>query len=80
MSQTFSYVKYDQDSMNKQEAFKSMFEQVEAFTFANLKEGRARSLLLTYLEIAFMWTGKAIRDEQISRNVQPAHVPERSAE
>ncbi len=76
MSQRFSYVKYDAEAIAEQEAFKVKFEELEAMA-AGLKAGRAQALFLTALEEAYMWTGKAIRDEQIERNSQPAHVPER---
>jgi len=80
MSQRFSYVKYDEKSVEKQETFKRLFEDIEAYAVGNLPESRARSLLLTELENAYMWTGKAIRDEQIARDSQPEHVPERTTE
>lgn len=80
MSQRFSYVKYDDASVEKQETFKQLFEDIEEFAAANLPESRARSLLMTALEEAYMWTGKAIRDEQIARESQPEHTPERSAQ
>lgn len=78
-SQRFSYVKYDSDSVAAQEALKQAFENVEALV-ESLAPGRAKSLVMTHLEEAYMWTGKAIRDEQIARGSQTAHVPERSAE
>lgn len=76
MSQRFSYVKYDDASASKQENLKDAFEQVEILAEC-LAESRAKSLVMTYLEIAYMWTGKAIRDEQLARNSQPEHIPER---
>ena len=66
MSQRFSYVKYTETSVAKQEAFKAMFESVEAYAMQSLVDGRSRSLCLTALEEAYMWTGKAIRDEQMN--------------
>lgn len=80
MSQTFSYVKYDHLAVAKQEELKRMFEGIERFAADNLPASRPRSLLLTALEEAYMWTGKAIRDEQIQRDSQAAHVPERTNE
>lgn len=77
MSQRFSYVKYDELSTAKQEEFKRMFETIEQFADKNLLPSRERSLLLTALEEAYMWTGKAIRDEQIARDSRLQHVPER---
>ena len=67
MSNRFSYVKYTPESQAKQEAFKSMFESIEAYSMQALADSRARSLFLTALEEAYMWTGKAIRDEQMNR-------------
>ena len=75
-NQRFSYVKYDAEATAKQEEFKLAFEKIEGLS-NGLKEGRAKSLVLTYLEIAYMWTGKAIRDEQIERDRTLVHVPER---
>jgi hypothetical protein len=80
MSQRFSYVKYDQESVTKQEAFKKKFEELEAMGIELLKASRPQSLFLTALEEAYMWTGKAIRDEQIFRDSLTAHVPERTNE
>lgn len=67
MSQRFSYIKYDQDSMVQQQALKASFEQLEEMVDMFLAEGRPKSLCLTALEEAYMWTGKAIRDQQIAR-------------
>ena len=80
MGQRFSYVRYDEEAAKKQEELKATFEAVEALVEKSLEEGRAKALVLTHLEIAYMWTGKQLRDEQISRNSQPAHVPERTKE
>ncbi|TAJ75560.1 hypothetical protein EPO44_21890 [bacterium] len=74
----FKYVKYDDISVTKQENLKRFFEQLEQLAQDSLPEGRAKSLVMTHLEIAYMWTGKAIRDEQIGRGLQVEHVPERS--
>lgn len=76
-SNRFSYVRYDPEAVSKQEEFKRAFEKVESLA-DGLEHGRARDLLLNYLEIAYMWTGKALRDDQISRNSQPSHIAERS--
>lgn len=63
----FDYVKYDEKAAEQQATFKTRFEQMEA-QVSELKDGRAKSLVLTKLEEAYMWVGKAIRDEQIARN------------
>ena len=80
MGNRFSYVKYDDKSTKKQEDLKKLFEQVEGLVDSSLANGREKSLVLTHLEIAYMWTGKSIRDEQLSRGKQTAHVPERADE
>jgi hypothetical protein len=79
MSNRFTYVKYTQDQQNKQEMFKKLFEAVEQFGEHVLPEGRAKALFLTTLEESYMWTGKAIRDEQINicMTAQADHKPER---
>lgn len=79
MSNTFSYVKYDQQAIDLQAKFKAQFEEIEQ-SMAALKPGRAKALVLTNLEVAYMWTGKAIRDEQIERTGKVDEQPERSAE
>lgn len=76
MSKTYSYVKYDQIAVEKQETFKKLFEQLEA-GLSLLGAGRPQSLAATKLEEAYMWIGKAIRDEQIRRLPETPHNPER---
>lgn len=80
MTDTYSYVKYTPQSAKKQEEFKEAFERLELLANAHLSPGRAKSLFATHLEIAYMWIGKAIRDEQLSSGTQTAHVPERTNE
>lgn len=63
----FDYVKYDDEAVMHQVVFKSAFEAMETLALT-LKPGRAQALVLTKLEEAYMWVGKAIRDEQIARN------------
>jgi hypothetical protein len=79
-SKTFSYVQYDNKAKADQEELKAMFEAVEDFVVKHLNNGRAKSLVMTKLEEAYMWTGKSIRDDQIARNVNTAHVAERTNE
>lgn len=73
---TFSYIKYDEESVTLQEEFKKMFEDLEV-TVSTLKPGRARSLVSTKLEEAYMWVGKSIRDSQIERTGTLDHRPGR---
>ena len=76
----FDYVKYDEESAKKQAELKAAFQMAEAEVEKNLTEGRAKALVLTHLEIAYMWTGKAIRDAQVARGVQVEDVPTRTNE
>lgn len=63
----FSYVKYDNSSAAQQAVMRIAFEEIERLV-DTLDNGRAKSLVYTSLEEAYMWVGKAIRDAQISRN------------
>ncbi len=67
----FDYVKYDQDAQDAQAELKMAFEEVEKKVECLIKSGRAKSLVLTKLEEAYMWVGKAIRDDQIARGDAP---------
>ena len=67
-STRFDYVKYDELATSTQAEFKRMFQNLEGFADAILKHGRAKALVLTKLEEAYMWVGKAIRDDQITRH------------
>lgn len=80
MAGRFDYVQYDAVAKDTQEKFKQMFTELEDFANIALPDSRPKSLFMTALEEAYMWTGKAIRDEQISRGVQPEHVPARTNE
>jgi hypothetical protein len=63
----FDYVQYDEYAQADQAEFKAAFIYLETL-IENLTNGRAKSLALTASEEAYMWVGKAIRDEQIERN------------
>jgi hypothetical protein len=76
----FDYVQYDPESILAQAEFKNLFTSIEVFANKTLKDSRPKSLLMTALEEAYMWTGKAIRDQQISRVSLIADLPERSNE
>jgi len=75
----FNYVKYDQESVQKQEEAKKICENLETL-IESLGAGRPQALALTALEEAYMWIGKAVRDNQVKRGSQIEHVAERSAE
>ena len=63
----FDYVKYDEKAAFDQAQLKTEFEALTELV-GSLMDGRAKSLVFTKLEEAYMWCGKAIRDEQIARN------------
>jgi hypothetical protein len=64
----FDYVKYDEISMGFQDSFKVRVTQLQNDIDEFLYSPRAKALALTKLEEVYMWIGKAIRDDQISRN------------
>lgn len=65
----FDYVKYDAQAELKQTELKSAIAHVEGMVECHLPDAsRAKSLILTKLEEAYMWMGKAVRDDQIKRN------------
>lgn len=65
MSTRFDYVKYDDTAYNKQADFKTAFKNLDHLVETTLMNGRCKSLIYTKLEEAYMWVGKAIRDEQV---------------
>ena len=71
----FQYVKYDDRAMEYQSIFKAAFEEVEAMV-DKLEDGRAKALVYTKLEEAYMWVGKSIRDSQIKAQAKrDAEIP-----
>ena len=63
----FDYVKYDEKANADQANLKDMFMKLEEVVTSQLNQPRAKALVLTKLEEAYMWVGKAIRDDQINR-------------
>lgn len=64
-STRFDYVKYDAVASATQTGIKTMFQSLEEYAEEFLPNGRAKALVMTKLEEAYMWAGKAIRDQQI---------------
>ncbi len=60
----FDYVKYDSAAAVLQTAFKEKFQELETM-ISKVMPGRSAALVLTALEEAYMWVGKALRDEQV---------------
>lgn len=76
----FDYIKYDEQAASNQARFKAAFEELEALVTAQLPAGRAQSLVLTKLEEAYMWVGKAIRDDQVARTGKSEELTHRGNE
>jgi hypothetical protein len=64
----FDYVKYDETAIKHQELAKVGVETLAGYIEKNLHSPRAKALALTKLEEVYMWVGKAIRDDQVTRN------------
>lgn len=64
----FDYVLYDKKATQDQQAFKMLFQAIEHGAEERLSPGRAKSIIMTKLEEAYMWVGKAIRDDLIARD------------
>ena len=70
----FDYVQYDDKAQALQSVFKAKMSDLEALVdmISRTSEhpkasGRASALAITKLEEAYMWIGKAIRDDLIAR-------------
>lgn len=63
----YDYVRYDEPATATQNAFKEKFEELGKMA-AKIDAPRALALFHTKLEEAYMWLGKAIRDDQVLRN------------
>lgn len=68
MHSRFDYIAYDEIAIQQQASAKDACKRLED-EILDLKQSRATSLALTKLEEAYMWIGKAIRDQQIERNL-----------
>ena len=63
----FDYVQYDDQAKSIQFNFKNLFQEVEA-EIEKFGDSENKTLAMKSLEVAYMWIGKTIRDEQIDRN------------
>lgn len=77
MSNRFDYVKYDVIATAQQASCKELMLPIAKYIEAALESSRAKALALTKLEEAYMWIGKAIRDDQIDRNGSAPRQEER---
>lgn len=64
----FDYVRYDDLAVQIQDQSKAMVSELEDYINSSVGSPRAKALAITKLEECYMWIGKAIRDDQISRN------------
>jgi hypothetical protein len=64
----FDYVKYDDKAVTDQTKLKEEFQKMESLVDSTIESPRAKALVHTKLEEAYMWVGKGIRDDQFKRN------------
>lgn len=74
----FDYVRYDEQSCEKQENFKSIMISLEKIIDSEIISARAKALAFTKLEECYMWIGKGIRDDQKSRRFNVTLQEERN--
>lgn len=67
MSSRFDYLEFDSLSDHNQQEAKTLCLFLEAFIEKTLDAGRSRSIALTKLEELYMWIGRSIRNDQITR-------------
>jgi hypothetical protein len=60
-------LQYDDQAKSIQFHFKNLFQEVEA-EIEKFGDSENKTLAMKALEVAYMWIGKTIRDEQIERN------------
>lgn len=65
----FGGIPFDGTSAALQSAIMANARALEREVMARIREGRSRDQALARMEEAMMWLGKAIRDDQVSRNV-----------
>lgn len=72
----FDYVRYDQESQDKQRVFKDHVEELDRM-ISTLECPRSTEYAIKALEECYMWVGKALRNEQLKRNVDTELQEER---
>lgn len=63
----FASIEYDPIANSQHTLFKAEFESLGNLVEAQLQNGREKSIVLKNLEEAYMWLGKAIKEEQLQR-------------
>jgi len=64
---SFDFIKYDEKSEGTQTYFKAIFVTIEEEIANKIPHSWARDNMMKSLNEAYMWLGKAIRDEQLTR-------------
>lgn len=75
----FDYVKYDLKASQEQAVLKGAFTALENLVETTIQSPRAKALVMTKLEEAYMWVGKGIRDDQFKRTGAAPLEEERTA-
>ncbi len=75
MSSRFDYIPFDEYMKSAQNNFKEIFKTLEN-EIDLLTPGRSQSLAMTHLETAYMWVGKALKEEQERRNIMNSNQTE----
>ncbi len=66
----FDYVKLDDDSTQLLSDLRNLCVDLEALLMSGTTHSREYALAMTNLEQAFMWMGKAVRNDYLARQVQ----------
>lgn len=66
----FDYIRYDEESHNKQLNFKLLCETLEEQVNLNINCPRSKATALTKLEELYAWIGKGIRNDQANKNAK----------
>ncbi len=67
----FDYERLDDESMQIVSDMRNLCQDLAELIEASTKMGRERALALTKLEEAFMWMGKAVRNDYLARQPKP---------
>ncbi len=74
----FDGIAFNEQSKTWSSELKKSFEKLEEQIDNYLLDSRSKSVAITHLEDAFMWINKAIKDQQIKSEGDPALQQERA--
>lgn len=66
MSERFTYIHYNETGLGERNHIMEKFKELE-WLIEQLEDGRAKSMVYTNLEEAFMWAEKSIKESQVKR-------------